>query len=289
MNAIDRSVLQRETCHAFGRSKNLVGIARLAATAPAIRMGQASDVCVVMLTAGMLHQAGPYRLHVELADALADVGVSSFRFDLSGIGESLAIGSSAESTHRAVDESQQAIDFLQEQFGFTRFILFGLCSGADDALNVALADDRVQGVVMLDGCGYRTRRYHVRRFFGRQLPFLLRREKVVRKARWVLGIHDEQSLPASLAPGLDIREFPDRETAQRQLQSLVDRGTSLLAIYTGGVHQYFNHQDQFHEMFPDLQDRGLISVQYHPHWDHVLYLAEDRAELIQEVTRWVNR
>ncbi len=289
MNAIDKSVMQLETGHTFGRSNNLVGIAKLAATAPAIRMGQSRDLCVVMLTAGMMHNAGPYRLHVELAQSLVKSDVSSFRFDLSGIGESLAVGSSADSTTRAVDETKQAIDFLHDKFGFNNFVLFGLCSGADDALNVALADTRVRGVVMLDGCGYRTPQYHYHRFVGRHLPFLLRRDKVVRKARSVLGLRDNSAPPTSLAPGLDIREFPDRETAEKQLQTLVDRGTSLLSIYTGGVHQYYNHASQFKRMFPRLNDRGRITVRYHRQWDHVLYLAEDRIALIDEVTDWVAR
>ncbi len=287
MNAINKSVMQLETGHTFGRSNNLVGIAKLAATAPVIRTGRSRDLCVVMLTAGMMHNAGPYRLHVELAQSLVESDVSSFRFDLSGIGESLAVGSSADSTSRAVDESKQAIDFLHEKFGFNHFVVFGLCSGADDSLNVALADARVRGVVMLDGCGYRTPRYHFHRLVGRQLPLLMRREKMISKARSVLGLHDDFAPPASLAPGLDIREFPDRESAETQLQTLVDRGTSLLSIYTGGVHQYYNHADQFKRMFPNLNDRGCINVQYHPEWDHVLYLAEDREALISEVTDWV--
>jgi hypothetical protein len=289
MNAIDKSVMQLETGHTFGRSKNLVGIAKLAANAHAIRMGQSRDLCVIMLTAGMLHNVGPYRLHTDLAQSLVDADVSSFRFDLSGIGESLAVGSSADSTTRAVDETRQAIDFLHEKFGFNNFVMFGLCSGADDSLNVALADHRVRGVVMLDGCGYRTPRYHFHRLVCRQLPSLLRREKIARKARSVLGIHNHSAPPASLAPGIDIREFPDRDTAETQLQLLVDRGTSLLAIYTGGVQQYYNHTNQFKRMFPNLNDHGRISVQYHPEWDHVLYLTEDRIALIDEVIKWVSK
>jgi hypothetical protein len=281
--------MQLETAHTFGRPNNLVGIAKLAATAPSIRMGQSRDLCVVMLSAGMTHNAGPYRLHVELAQSLVDSEVSSFRFDLSGIGESLAVGSSADSTTRAVDETEQAIDFLHEKFGFNNFVLFGLCSGADDALNVAFADARVRGVVMLDGCGYRTPRYHFHKLVGRQLPLLLRRDKVVRKVRSVLGFHDGSAPPSSLAPGFDIREFPDRDTAEKQMQTLADRGTSLLAIYTGGVHQYYNHTDQFKRMFPNLNDRGRITVRYHRKWDHELYLAEDRSALIDEVTDWVAR
>lgn len=289
MNAIDKSFMELDSCHAFGRSKNLVGIAKLAAPLPHIRSGRSPDVCVVMLTAGMMHNAGPYRLHVELAEALANANISSFRFDLSGIGESLAIGSANDSVSRAVVETQQAFDFLNEGFGFKDFVVFGLCSGADDAFQVALRDARVRGLVMLDGMGYRTRQFYFRRLINRQLPLLFQSEKVVNKARKMLGLDDQAGTVSSLAPGIDIREFPDRDAAQTQLQAIVDRGTEVLAIYTGGVHDYFNHASQFDEMFPKLNDRDCVTVKHYPHWDHVLYLTEDRLALIDEVTQWISR
>ncbi len=61
------------------------------------------------------------------------MGLASFRFDLSGIGESLPIGASGCSLERATTEIRQALDWLETQHGFKQFALFGLCSGADDA------------------------------------------------------------------------------------------------------------------------------------------------------------
>ncbi len=267
-----------ETCHTFGSENHLVGIAHHAAES-SVHSDSDGPHCLVMLTAGMLPSAGPFRLHVEMAKTVARHGVSSFRFDLSGIGESLAVGTAIDSTHRAVAETQSALDFLQQRYGWTRFILFGLCSGADDALNVALADDRVVAAIMLDGCGYRTSGYHVHRFLRRYLPNLFRPQKLLRKAKKLLGsTTGDEDLPP---PDDDIREFPDRPTAERQFQALADRGVSILQIYTGGVHDYFNHLGQFKQMFPELNDRGHIDVRFYPHWDHVLYLDDDRQQLLQ--------
>jgi hypothetical protein len=288
MNAIDAMTRRQHVAEVFGTSNNLVGVTRLPSPRRRPTSGGESptnDVCVVMLNAGILHHVGPYRLHVDMAESLARQGVSSFRFDLSGIGESLPSGSTFDSTSRAVVEARQAIDLMQDRYGFERFILFGLCSGADDAINVALADRRVKGVVMLDGCGFRTSGYHVHRFFKRQLPSLFRTKKLTRKFRGLLGRPDHER-PSSLAPGSDIREFPDRRTTQTQIQSLIDRGTSMMMFYTGGVHDYFNHGSQFEQMFPGLKTFGRLSVHYRAHWDHVLYLPEDREQLIDEVTHW---
>jgi len=287
VNAIDISRIQTEAAQTFGRAHNLVGITRLARWLPEQPCETTKPPCVVMLTAGMLHHVGPYRLHVDLAQGLAEAGVSSFRFDLSGIGESLPGGYVADSTQRAIDESRQALDFLSEQYGFENFVLFGLCSGADDAIQIALADRRVQGVVMLDGCGFRTTGFHVRRFFKRQLPNLLRKEKVAGKLRSLLGGEKDQSESSTLAPGFDIREFSDRNAAQHEMQTLVDRGVAMLMIYTGGVHEYFNHPGQFKRMFPKLKDHGRITVEYQPDWDHVLYLTEDRNELVKRIGDWI--
>jgi len=289
VNAIDISLIQTEAAQTFGRAQNLVGITRLARRVPEQSSETAKPPCVVMLTAGMLHHVGPYRLHVDMAQGLAEAGVSSFRFDLSGIGESLPSGYVADSTQRAIDECRQALDFLSEQYGFETFVLFGLCSGADDAIQIALADRRVQGVVMLDGCGFRTTGFHVRRFFKRQLPNLLRKEKVAGKLKSLLGVENSRSEATTLAPGFDIREFSDRNTAQQELQTLVDRGVSMLMIYTGGVHEYFNHQGQFRRMFPNLNDHARITVDYQPEWDHVLYLTEDRIELVKRMREWLSR
>jgi hypothetical protein len=288
MNAFDAMTRRQHVAQVFGTFNNLVGVTRLPSPRRRPTSGgepPTNDVCVVMLNAGILHHVGPYRLHVDMAESLARQGVSSFRFDLSGIGESLPSGSTFDSTSRAVVEARQAIDLMQDRYGFERFILFGLCSGADDAINVALADRRVKGVVMLDGCGFRTSGYHVHRFFKRQLPSLFRTKKLTRKFRGLFGRPDHER-PSSLAPGSDIREFPDRRTTQTQIQSLIDRGTSMMMFYTGGVHDYFNHGSQFEQMFPGLKTFGRLSVHYRAHWDHVLYLPEDREQLIDEVTHW---
>lgn len=288
MNAIDAMTIRQNVAQVFGTSNNLVGVTRLPSPRRRPPSGDASrtnEVCMVMLTAGILHHVGPYRLHVDMAESLSRKGVSSFRFDLSGIGESLPSGSTFDSTRRAVEEARQAIDLMQDRYGLKRFILFGLCGGADDAVNIALTDRRVKGIVMLDGCGFRTNGYHVHRFFKRQLPALFQPKKLSRQCRGIFGRPKHKS-PSSLAPGSDIREFSDRQTTQTQIQSLIDRGTSMMMFYTGGVHDYYNHGSQFEQMFPGLKTFDRLSVHYRPQWDHVLYLPEDREQLIDEITRW---
>lgn len=242
---------------------------------------------VVILTAGMLPSAGPFRLHVDLAASLAKAGISSLRFDLSGIGESLAIGGGGTSLQRAASEIRAAIDYLEIHQQVNRIALFGLCSGADDALYAAIHDYRICGVFSIDGCGYRTARYYLERIPRNYLP------KLTSRRAWSSTISKvvmrTSDVPPSLMPASDIREFPDRETAAIQLHRLIRRGVRLHFHYTGGVGEYFNYREQFRDMFhgTDLAKSGdieQIGVTFSPECDHVAYLVEHRRRLVALAT-----
>ena len=237
-----------------------------------------------MLTAGMLHSTGPFRMYVNFANKLSAEGIASFRFDLSGIGESLPVGSSGSSLERAASETQQAMDFLAENHGIKRFVLMGLCSGADDSFYTAQQDDRVNGVILLDGCGYATSRFARTRFTKHTLPRLTSPSYWFNKIRGMAETKSET--PASLKLGDDIREFPSRDQAAVELQQLVDRGVKLNFVYTGGVHWYYNYENQFNEMFSDVDMKDQVSSVFYPNMDHVAFLCEDRKQLLDGLVDW---
>lgn len=258
----------------FGQHDHLVGVWS--------GVEKAVPAAVVMLTAGMLPSVGPYRLHVDLARHLADEAVPSLRFDLSGIGDSMAIGADGDSLDRAASEISQAINWIANTHHIKRIILFGLCSGADDAIAAALVDPRVVGVIAMDGCGYRTGRYYWHRFIRHQLP------RLVMPAKWISlanrSLFKRNDSPRSLIPGDDIREFPSQEVAENQLQSLTSSGVRLHFLYTGGVHQYYNHEGQFAAMFPSLRNNASITTRYLPRLDHVAYRCKDRQMLVAHIS-----
>ena len=266
-----------ETPIVFGEFENLVGVVN----DPEARQ---SDVAVLMLTPGMLHHTGPYRLHVLMARRLAKQGIASLRYDLSGIGESLAVGEPGSSLERASREAQYAMDRMQADYGIKKFILFGLCSGADDGMYAALKDDRIVGLALLDGCGYRTMRYHVHRALGHYLPRLFRLDKWKRLVR--RGPTEETA--GSLQMGVDIREYPEQEVAEFQISELADRGVQMRFIYTGGVAGYFNYGAQFFDMFPSLRGRKEVSTTFFPDMDHLAMLREDRVKLLNDLTGWIS-
>lgn len=296
--------MESTTC--FGQFENLLGVYCEPETLTNSR------TAVIMLTPGMLHHVGPMRLHVQLARSLAESGIASLRFDLSGIGESLAVGSQGTSLQRAQQEVGEAMDWLSQQYGFEQFILFGLCSGADDALATAVHDHRVVGVSMLDGCGYRTPWFYINFVAYKYLPKLLSLSKLATKAaRWGRSAVKARSMPM----GVDIREYPAREVAERQLVELIGRGVRMQFVYTGGAIDYYSYEDQFFDMFPSLakykppRDSALlpqtcqslqsnlasvfepctrpIAVEYMPEADHLLMIQSDREKLLDKLTTWL--
>ena len=263
----------------FGDHEHLVGIV----SHPNDPAGQQSKTAAIMLTPGMLHNVGPFRMHVDLARQLSASGIRSLRFDLSGIGESLGIGSTRNSIDRAAAETRDAMDWLEKHHGCKHFVLFGLCSGADDSMHTAISDPRVAGFVAIDGLGFRTRRFYLHRITSHYIPRLLSPRKWMDLAnRFLFG---GAAVPKTLQTGADVREFPDQEEAERQLQTLVDRGVQMHFVYTGGIADYYNYEDQFFEMLPGVDFRNSISTIFFPQMDHVALLCEDREALVAHVTQ----
>ena len=258
----------------FGKYDHLVGIKNIVAD------GIANKTAMVMINPGMLHNVGPFRLYVDLANKLAQQGVSSLRFDLSGIGDSLGVGTSGKSIERAASEASDAINYLADNHGFENFILFGLCSGADDSIQTALQDKRVKGVINLDGLAYSTFQFKIRNT-------LLLLRKMLYPSKWIRKFQSlaaAQLAPASLAMGNDIREFPeDPEQASYDLQRLTDRNTQLHFIYTGGT-LYYNYARQFYDMLPSINWKGNESVKYFSQMDHIATLCEDRKILVDHIS-----
>ncbi|MEM1226955.1 MAG: hypothetical protein AAGJ40_14755 [Planctomycetota bacterium] len=275
-----------ETSVRFGPKDHLAGVIR--DSSPWRRDATLFDqerVGVVMLTAGMLPSSGPYRLHVDLAGALARLGLPSVRFDLSGIGESFSgPDPSASSLQRAVNETVSAMDLLEARTCSQRFILYGLCSGADDAMQVALSDPRVVGLVTIDGFGYRTLGYHARRWF-RDLPRKAMTQQFWRR-RW-RHWRGADELPPSLRGGEDVREYPSRATTCNHLRRLVRRGVSMHFAYTGGIRETINHAGQFDSMFPEFIHERRITHRFFESMDHTAMLKRDRDVLMRHLVEQI--
>ncbi|WP_196159544.1 hypothetical protein [Reinekea sp. G2M2-21] len=97
-----------------------------------------AEVCLLIPNTGSGHHAGPNGLHTSLARSVARRGVSAYRFDLSNLGNSgiPATNNNHAYTKNATRDITAVIQHLKTK-GYSRFILFGLCSGAFSSFDYA--------------------------------------------------------------------------------------------------------------------------------------------------------
>ncbi len=253
-----------ESAHRFGTG--LIGIVHRPRGAPPQR------TAVILLNAGLVHRAGPFRGYVQLARALCACGFPVLRFDQSGLGDSPI--SSVLSAERRLSEVQAGMALLGAETGAERFVLGGICSGADDAFHLAVVDSRVDGAVLLDGLAHRTVGFWLR-YLAPRLLDPRRLWQRLQRAR-------------VQQPGMDdYRDFPARPEATRQLAQLVERGVRMLFVYTGGAYRYFNHRGQLAACLGPAARSPQVSLEHWPDCDHTFFLRRDRARLHAAVTAWM--
>ena len=252
-----------ETAHRFG--DGLVGVI----TRPD---GVASKIGVLLLNAGLTRHTGPFRAHVDIARMLAAQGFAVLRFDQSGLGDSELPGkASGERRHR---ETDAAMRLLAQEAGAERFVLCGLCSGADDAFHVGAVDPRVAGAILLDGVAYPTPGFWVRHALPRLLDF----GKVLR------FLMSRRNPRPSLS---DFRDWPARAQAQRMLADMVARDTRLLFVFTGGAYHYFNHRAQLPASLGRAAQEKQVSLEFWREYDHTFYLRKHRRVLLARIAAWM--
>ena len=234
---------------------------------------------MVILNAGVLHRIGPHRLHVVLARRLAERGFPTLRLDLGGIGDSIPSSDAATFRESAVADTRMAMSGLATP----RYVVFGVCAGADNALATAQVDDRVAGIVLVNPYVYLTRQSKLRHLRAR-----LAGMTAIETVGWGIGFVEQRlrrvAAPAA-APGGG-REYPPIADFRRQLGALVAKGVQILAVYSGTHGAKYNHADQLFELFPEL--RGRVECVYCPTANHTFTELDAQAELIAVVETWIS-
>ncbi len=196
---------------------------------------------VVLLNAGCVHRMGPHRMNVTLARRLAVQGFPVLRLDLSGIGDSpVAPGAEENLTYppEALRDVDQAMTFLRRTHGIDRFVMVGLCSGADLAFKAGFNFRDVAGAVMMNPrtfCAHdlsAVDEFHKGRWY---------QEALLRKEAWrklLRGQVDLRRVARTVAPRLRAvarqlltrRRSPEEATVPARLGSMIERGVDTFLL-----------------------------------------------------------
>lgn len=249
---------------------------------------KASDSSLLLFNAGMIHRVGFNRFNTDIARLLVKDGYASMRFDLHNIGDSANYNGNIPYDNKALEDISDAIDCLINNSKTRNCIIIGLCSAADYAHNIAVNDSRVQGIVFLDGYAYPTIGFYIRDF----VPRLFNPTKII-KSRFngLIRSFSKYSLTSNYVSKLQIyvRKFPSKQKVENELQLLIDRGVKLCFIYSGGVPVYYNHKNQFRNMFRAVRFKGNVEHHYIKEADHTYTLIRLRQNMMQIIREWVNK
>jgi pimeloyl-ACP methyl ester carboxylesterase len=108
---------------------------------------------ILLPNVGANHHIGCNRIYVDFARQWSAIGFSVLRFDLVGIGDSPASGDRRENavySDACAADVVKAMDWLVKTRNHQRFALGGICSGAYVSYYAALADERVDSVMLVN-------------------------------------------------------------------------------------------------------------------------------------------
>lgn len=274
----------KEKAVLLGKTRTLVGII----TDPASGTQTPAHATVLLLNAGLLHRIGPSRMYVRLARELAAAGFPVLRLDFSGIGDSEARRDNVAFEEAALEEVRDAMDLMAKAKGSQRFLLMGLCSGADNAFQAARVEPRVAGIALIDGFAYRTPGFWLRYYQERMLDLGKWKQLLVTK----FGAGGKAESEVQAGEALDdseasyVRGFPPIDQTRSDLEAMASRGISVLFAYSAGQYQYYNHAEQFDDAFRGADFRGRITSRFFPSSNHTFTRHAHRDELIDAIRNW---
>lgn len=240
---------------------------------------------ILILNSGLIHRIGPYRMGVELARQLAELGFLVIRFDLSKIGDSTSYDSTLGFKERTISEIRAAMDMMERRYSVNQFISIGLCTGAMNSHLITSNDDRVLAAVMLDGYVYPTLRFHCNRLLQKSRN-VFSSGNLLQKIGNLAGAKTISSGMSGLE-GVDYWNLPPKSEISEDLLKMMVRKVELLFIYSGGMHYYFNYKNQLKDSFRSINFSGQVEIHYLKEMDHTYTLSSDRRQMLDVIVSWL--
>jgi len=276
----------------IGAAPQLVGVI----TQPAGALPGEQRTGVIVLGAGLVHRVGPNRISVRTARQLAGMGYVVARFDHRGIGDSGPQRDKRPFVESAVGEAREVMDYMSSRYAVERFVLMGICSGAETALRTGFVDPRVAGVGIINGGGqgyskdwesYEYVRGEARWYFKRSLFSLDSWWRALTgriQYRRLLAVLLER-IRNRLAPSKEIVEASQQ--AATDIQKLLARGVRILWLQSQGDFS----QDYFNTMFGKdsaaLAQTGGVRLETIAFTDHTLTDQYSQNQVLSLLQDWL--
>ena len=279
----------------FGCNQSLVGIVT---NPPSTQNKQ--DLAIIILGAGIVHRVGPNRLNVKIARNLKQLRFTTFRYDFSGVGDSVVRKDNLPYHKSVILETQEAMDYVQAATGIRLFLLLGICSGATNSFEVARKDPRVRGIILINPTGGfdRSARAELAQYFGnRQKVQSMGKEKWFNPKNWwraITGQIDYTNLKGIL--GFQARRLlfgqkkmlPHTESAFDNLCGLIHQDVNVQFVISGGDPATKNHFGELLiEKFSQSQFDGKVSIDVVNHADHTFTSLSSQTQLFEVVKKFV--
>ena len=280
-----------ESAIVFG-SRSLVGVL----CAPV----KTADMAVIFVNAGSTHRSGPNRLYVNLARRLAVKGYASLRFDLAGVGDSPSATGLGKFRKYAAKQVGEAMEYLARTKGWQRFIILGLCGGADIAFDAGAADEMAEGLILINGAfvdgdsfaslyhaassKIANRFYAARMFSPRRWWRLITFQSRFWKQ---FGHRKEASQLTQLAGGQPTAEMVLIDSKLRW-ETLAQRKANVLLIYSQGSVFWDIYKTANRDFLKTAYPADRLTVSFHKNADHTYTLLSAQERLAKQIEQWLD-
>ena len=285
----------------FGPDAKLFGV--LTSTDKWVR----SRPAIIVLNTGSNHHVGSHRMSVTLARTWAKLGFVCFRFDITGIGDSVMDGEMrGKRLHdpRSVADVHAAIAVLRASLGVEEFVLVGLCSGAYLAFHSTMLTPSVVGQVLINPqpvgfpiSGVEDRGRYSLKSNRHYKALLLKFEtyerlvtgeiNVKRIARVFAG-----RIAAKLKNGVrglgSAKDDTPRNAIEAGFFDISNRGADTLVVFSGDDSGFDQMRDMLGDRQPRLEARDNYRARVLAKADHTFSRSADRQELIMLLVKHVN-
>lgn len=298
----------KEHASLFGTFGTLVGIT----TEPEDVLNWQTRPAVILLNAGMIHRVGPNRIYVKLARRLSEQGYLTLRMDLSGIGDSLPRPDHMSIEKSAIDDTIQAMDYLEETYQCQRFVLMGHCAGAFLSFFAASQDERVTGIglINLEGGDENWTEYDRRRKLATYQQNVYSKTKIRNPENWkrlftgkvkyknvfqtlfrdiiwfrVTNLFFRLKIKSGHKP--QIEEDPASYSVESIVRKMGDIPACSLLTYYEGSSSLQRVQMMVGKELSELTETDKVELKIIPQADHLYTLIKSQQILISGILEWI--